>query len=593
MTSSSPKLLVEVLVSQNIITPEAAAEIEQESVDTGKSFGELLVHKNLISDKALLQLKSELYQLPAADLSSAEIDKESFKNFPDNLVSVYKIVPFAKTDQLLKVGVMDPENARGMEALKFISADMDVTVEKYVIGQKDFDSLSRNFKTLTQEVGRALETFSKDQLDKELSIDEKTGKLEDITAEAPATRVVAIVVKYAVENKASDIHIEPFGSEIRVRFRIDGDLQTSLTLPSSLLSSLISRIKVLSDMKIDETRLAQDGRFSTTIGSRTVDFRVSTFPTRTGEKVVLRILDPFVGDIELTDLGLEGRNLNLILENIAKPFGSILITGPTGSGKSTTLAAILRKMNDEVINIVTLEDPIEYYVTGVNQSQVHEEIGYTFASGLRHILRQDPDVIMVGEIRDKETAGLAIQAALTGHIVLSTIHTNNTIGVIPRLIDMSVEKYLIAPALNLVVAQRLLRRLCSSCKVPDKANLGEEALIKKVLANLPKDVSAKYLKADGFKIFRAGGGCKECNGKQYKGRIAIVETLAMTDELEKVILTDISEKKLRDEARHQGMITMYEDGVMKVLNGVSTFEELLQVANEIESGENKNDEVIE
>jgi len=269
---------------------------------------------------------------------------------------------------------------------------------------------------------------------------------------------------------------------------------------------------------------------------------------------------------------------------MVKPFGEILITGPAGSGKSTTLAAVLRKINSEEVNIVTLEDPIEYYVEGVNQSQTHEEIGYTFANGLRHILRQDPDIIMVGEIRDGETAGLATQAALTGHVVLSTLHTNDTIGVIPRLMDMGVEKYLLAPTLNLAVAQRLLRRLCSSCKKKAKANVAEEHMIKQAIEKMPAELQKELPKSD-FEIYKAGDGCKECRGKAFKGRIAIFEALAMTDELEKIVLTNLSEGELRKEARRQGMITMFQDGIIKVLHGITSIEELLTVAQESEGEE--------
>jgi len=456
-----------------------------------------------------------------------------------------------------------------------------LTLEKYLVSYKDFETFSRGFRTLTVEVGKALESLAEEISEKELRITEETGGLEEITAEAPVTRIVAIIVKHAVESRASDIHIEPFETKIRLRFRIDGLLQTVLSLPLRLLSALVTRIKILADLKIDETRLAQDGRFSTKVGDRRVDFRVSTFPTRNGEKVVLRILDPLVGNIKLTDLGLEGRSLDLVRENMVKPFGEILITGPTGSGKSTTLAAVLREINDEEVNIVTLEDPIEYYVEGVNQSQVHEEIGYTFASGLRHILRQDPDIIMVGEIRDKETAQLATQAALTGHVVLSTLHTNDTIGVIPRLIDMGVEKYLLAPTLNLAVAQRLLRRLCPSCKKKVKANVAEEHMIKQALEKMPPAIQKEFPKSN-FEIYKSGPGCKECNGKAFKGRIAIFETLAMTDELENIILTNLSEGELRKEAKRQGMLTMFQDGIIKVLHGVTSLEELLTVAQESE-----------
>src|SRR3989344_3470021 len=352
-------------------------------------------------------------------------------------------------------------------------------------------------------------------------------------SEAPVSKIVAVLVRRAVESRASDIHIEPFEDRVRTRFRIDGILTTTLTLPKTLQSAVVTRIKILSDLKIDETRLAQDGRFSTKLGTRRVDFRVSTFPTKNGEKVVMRILDPLTGKVELAELGLDGRSEEVIQKAMDKPFGSILITGPTGSGKSTTLAGMLKRMNSEDVNIVTLEDPIEYFVDGVNQSQIHEEIGYTFASGLRHILRQDPDVIMVGEIRDRETAALATQAALTGHVVLSTLHTNE----------------------------------------------GEKKIIDDAINDMPEELRGEYLSKSGYEIYKPNQNpCKVCGGKAYKGRICIFEMLEMNDELEKITLGSISEAALREEAKRQGMITMFPDGILKVLKGVVSLEELLEVA---------------
>jgi type IV pilus assembly protein PilB len=584
-----PQLLIEELINQGILTSDSEKEIEEEARQSGKDFGEVLVLRKIIDDSELLKIKSRIYQLPVVDLSGAEVNRELLNYVPEEIINFYKIIPFAKEDSVLKVGLVNPENIDALEALKFIAAEKDLYLEKYLVSYRDFDVFSRGFKTLVTEVGRALESLAEETSSKELEITEETGRLEEITAEAPATRIVAIIVKHAVESRASDIHLEPFESRIRLRFRIDGLLQTVLSLPLRLLSALVTRIKILADLKIDETRLAQDGRFSTKVGDRRVDFRVSTFPTRNGEKVVLRILDPLVGNIKLTDLGLEGRSLDLVRKNIVKPFGEILITGPTGSGKSTTLAAVLREINDEQINIVTLEDPIEYYIEGINQSQTHEEIGYTFASGLRHILRQDPDVIMVGEIRDKETAQLATQAALTGHVVLSTLHTNDTIGVIPRLIDMGVEKYLLAPTLNLAVAQRLLRRLCPSCKKKVKANAAEEHMITQALEKMPADAKKEFPKSN-FEIYKSGPGCKECRGKAFKGRIGIFETLAMTDELEDIILTNLSEGELRKEAKRQGMLTMFQDGIIKVLHGVTSLEELLTVAQENEEEQSPPEE---
>lgn len=584
MAFSRPQILIQELINQSIITEEQSYEIQKQAIDQDKDYGQVLIEKGIIKDADLLSMKVALYRLTSIDASTTEIKRDSVKDIPENIVSLYKFIPFELNSSALKVALLNPENIDALEALKFIAADKNVTLEKFLVDYKGFEQLRRGYGSLTSEVGKALETISAEKGDKELKINDKTESLSQLNAEAPATRIVATIVKHAVETRASDIHIEPFDDVIRLRFRIDGVLQTALTLPLNLLSSLVTRIKILSDLKIDETRLAQDGRFSTKMFDRTIDFRVSTFPTRTGEKVVLRILDPIVGTVQLTDLGLQGRNLNLLLEGIAKPFGMILITGPTGSGKSTTLAALLRQMNAEGINIVTLEDPVEYYIKGVNQSQVHEEIGYTFASGLRHILRQDPDVIMVGEIRDHETAALAVQASLTGHMVLSTLHTNDTIGVIPRLIDMAVERYLIAPTLSVAMAQRLVRKLCQECRRKDPANASEELLIKNALTGLPADMRSQF-SAEKFEVYKPGDGCAKCNGKAYKGRIGIFEVLAMNDEVEKIILTKISEADLRTAAKKQGMITMYQDGIMKVLQGLTSLEEILQAsesANETE-----------
>lgn len=576
--SQLPKLLTEELIKRAIISPELLAELENEAAVSDQDFGEVLIKKGIISEEDLLTVKSEIYQLPIVNLNEFEVNKELSKEISEEIVNFYRIIPFARESGLLKVAIVNPENIDALEALKFVASDKGLIPSKFLISYKDFYGLRASYRNLGAEVDKELESLSGEAA-KGLQINEKTVDLGEITAEAPVTKIVSAIVKHAVETRASDIHIEPFEESIRLRFRIDGILHTALTLPVNLLSAIVTRIKILSDLKIDEVRLAQDGRFSTRISSRKIDFRVSTFPTKNGEKIVMRILDPLVGNIDLIGLGLEGRSLSLVVENIAKPFGAVLVTGPTGSGKSTTLAAVLRRINDEGINIVTLEDPIEYYVEGVNQSQIHEEIGYTFASGLRHILRQDPDVIMVGEIRDGETAALATQAALTGHVVISTLHTNDTIGVIPRLVEMGVEKYLLAPTLNLAVAQRLLRQLCGTCKVKVKANAVEEQMIRRAIGDMPLETKKDLPKSD-FEIYKPGEGCKECGSKAYKGRIAIFETLAMTDELEQIVLTDISEAKLRAEAKRQGMLTMFQDGILKILAGTTSIEELLSVAQE-------------
>lgn len=581
-----PQTLIKELVSRNILSQPDADSLEAAAKSQDKDFGQILIAQNIISDDDLLKIKSELYKLPAMSLETVTPDKEALTEFPEDIVALYKIAPFGKHDSTMSVAVLNPEDIGALEALKFIAQDKNITIGQYLISYKDFEALTKTYGSLTGEVGAALETYGQDTSAGKTPVEEElSGKIEEITAEAPITKVVGAIVRHAVESRASDIHIEPFEDRVRIRFRIDGVLVATLSLPKNLHSAIVTRIKILTELKIDETRLAQDGRFSTTLNKRRVDFRVSTFPTKNGEKVVMRILDPLTNEVDLPELGLEGRSLEIVEKMMGKPFGSILITGPTGSGKSTTLASMLRRMNSENVNIVTLEDPIEYFVDGVNQSQVQEEIGYTFANGLRHILRQDPDIIMVGEIRDRETASLSIQAALTGHIVLSTLHTNDAMGVVPRLVDMTVERFLIPPTLNAAVAQRLLRRLCQTCRLETQANAGEVKIINDALADMSREYQDKYFSKSGYRIYKPNtqNPCKECGGKSYKGRIAIFEVLEMTDELEKIILTTLSESSMRQEAKRQGMITMFQDGILKILNGVISLEELLDVAEAGES----------
>ncbi len=580
-----PQTLVEELTKAGLVSEDDVKVLENLAQTQNKDFGQILITQGVMPEGDFMDFKSKVYQLPIVRLDEIDLDKEALKEIPEDTVTFYKIVPFAKEGSALKVGIVDPEDINALEALKFMAGRSGLNVEKYLIGYKDFANIVKNYRTLTGEVGQALESLTEELEKKEIKDGPAKVSMEELSAEAPVTRIVAVIVRHAVESRASDIHIEPFEDRVRVRFRIDGVLITSLTLPKNLHSAILTRIKILSDLKIDETRLAQDGRFATKLGERKIDFRVSTFPTKNGEKVVMRILDPLAGNITLADLGLEGRSIDIIQRGMEKPFGSILITGPTGSGKSTTLAAMLKIMNTEDINIVTLEDPIEYFVDGVNQSQVHEEIGYTFANGLRHILRQDPDVIMVGEIRDKETAGLATQAALTGHIVLSTLHTNDSIGVVPRLVDMGVEKYLIPPTLNVAAAQRLLRRLCPDCKIKTKANGGEETILNNALNDMPKEYKKELYSEKGYTIYKPNteNPCKTCGGKAYKGRIGIFEMMEMTDELEKIILGTLSEAAMKEEAKRQGMITMFQDGIIKVIKGVISLEELLEVAQANES----------
>jgi type II secretory ATPase GspE/PulE/Tfp pilus assembly ATPase PilB-like protein len=389
---------------------------------------------------------------------------------------------------------------------------------------------------------------------------------------------VSSTLKSAVEQKASDVHIEPQRDRLRVRLRLDGVLKEVATFPLDIHEAVIARIKVLTNLKIDETRIPQDGRFRDTIFGKDIDFRVATFPTPAGEKVAIRVLDPTIGLKSIEDLGLVGKTGKAVIEAINKPYGMILVTGPTGSGKTTTLYALLQTLNQGDENIVSLEDPVEYFIDGVNQSQVKPDIGYTFASGLRQILRQDPDIIMVGEIRDNETAELAVHAALTGHIVLSTLHTNNAPGAIPRLIDMGVEPFLVPAALNSILAQRLIRRLNPECREEFEASAEIQKIIQTELSNLPEDMKASVEKFQPpYKVYRASKSCE----RGFKGRIALFEALIMTRELEKIVNDGPTEARLMDEAKRQGMVTMRQDGIIKALEGMVSIEDVLRETSDV------------
>lgn len=537
---------------------------------------------NLKAIKAV-KIKAEALKIPFMDLTGKEIPVEVLKEIPEEAATFYKFVPLARYNNILEVGMVNPEDLRAKEALRFITHRNSLEPKIFVISQTDFKNALKQYRTLRIEVQKALRELEKElkPKKKEISpIKDGTKEIaERIVAEAPITKIVAVILRHATEGRASDIHIEAVENKVKVRFRVDGTLYTSLYLPKEIHSAVISRIKILSNLKIDETRIPQDGRFHTVVSGKKIDFRVSTLPTAGGEKAALRVLDPSVGLRTFSELGIQGYNLEVLEAAIQRPFGMILITGPTGSGKTTTLYTILNKLNQEGVNIVSLEDPVEYYIAGINQSQIRPEIAYTFASGLRHILRQDPDIIMVGEIRDEETAGLAIHAALTGHILLSTLHTNDAIGVIPRLIDMGVGSFLLPTSLNLAIAQRLVRRLCSHCKKEVMASSQVTEIIEEGLAKLNPLRRKEFPWQKPFKVYRSSG-CKFCGGKGTKDRIALFEMLNMTPELEVIINESLTEAKIKEEAHRQGMITMRQDGISKVLQGTISFEEMLKAVEE-------------
>src|SRR5258708_2311921 len=474
---------------------------------------------------------------------------------PEETARTYQAVPISLQDNLFVVGMLHPDDAKSQDALKFIARQNHVNLGVYLISYSDWDEALKKYSPYRAQIARAIQSVGTQE-----GGSQKIVSLEDARGDedAPVIKIVADTFREAVQSKASDIHIEPQQASLRIRFRNDGDLHQVASLPIQLAQPIVSRVKVISNLKIDETRIPQDGRFRARIFDRDIDFRVATFPTPLGEKVAIRVLDPQAGLKNFDTLDLLDRTRAIIKAGLEKPFGMILMTGPTGSGKTTTLYAFLQTLNREDVNIVSLEDPVEYFVSGINQSQVRPEIGYDFASGLRQILRQDPDVIMVGEIRDNETAGLAVQAALTGHVVLSTLHTNNAAGVLPRLMDMKVEPFLLPVAVNVMMAQRLVGMLCPSCKFKEAPSPDLAKAINKSLEGVRPDVLGKY--PEPYQVYHTKG-CNVCKGKGVVGRMALYEVFRMTPQVEEIMTEGATIQKIVKEAKRQGMITLRQEGV--------------------------------
>ncbi|MCG2689666.1 GspE/PulE family protein [Candidatus Parcubacteria bacterium] len=574
--------LLPYLTKNGVLTKEKGNEILKSWQKSGGSQERFLLKEKILPEGDLFRYKGEALGLPLKKLKPEEIAPEIFALIPKESVEYYKITALGidKDQKILEVGMVYPENTQAQEALKFLSRQQKVALKIYLISFSDFDAYIKQYRAPEKEVEKALE-----KLEEEIEIEKEAGKkavssekFSRVIEEAPIIKMTAVILRQAVEGKASDIHIEPTTDDLRVRYRLDGVLYTSLVLPLKVHSAIVARIKILSRLKIDETRVPQDGRFSTNMASRRIDFRVSTFPTMFGEKVVIRVLDPSEGLLTLTDLGLSGNNLAAVKRAIVKPDGMILVTGPTGSGKTTTLYTVLRILNKEEVNIVTLEDPVEYFMAGVNQSQVRPEIDYTFARGLRQILRQDPDIIMVGEIRDEETASLAVQAALTGHLVLSTLHTTSAVGVIPRLLDMDIKPFLLSPTLNVALSQRLIRILCPICKKRVALEGEAKKYVLERLKEMPKAETKKWQGKNELFAYEPKG-CKKCNFRGYSGRKGIFEVVEMSDKLAEIILSgSFSERAMLNEAKNQGMITMEQDGILKVLEGITSLEEVISSA---------------
>lgn len=570
--------LLEVLLAKKQIPQEQADEIRVENISTGKSLESLLEEKNVVSEELLTKAKADLHTVPFIKMSEVGTYPEAINQLPEGSARHYQMVPFAydKQDGTLSVAMKDPLD---LSAIDFAQQKTGLKILAFYAMPSEVERAIAEYysQTLSSEVSAALEQTTQ--------MAEAQTKKQDLSSlgnetirSAPITKIVETMVSFAIKSRASDIHIEPLEDRTRIRYRIDGILTEKLILPKSVHDAVVSRIKILSGLKIDEKRLPQDGRFNFSTDEQEVDLRISTLPTINGEKIVMRLLKKDMDVPTLQDLGMNGLGLHNVENSIKVPHGIVLITGPTGSGKTTTLYSILHKINSPKVNIMTLEDPVEYQIAGVNQVQVNPQAGLTFASGLRSFLRQDPNIIMVGEIRDSETAELAIQAALTGHLVFSTLHTSSAAGALPRLMDMGAEPFLLASSMTLVMAQRVLRTINPGFVeeyTPDSAVIKD---IQTVLGDKflpwckqknkdPKNIMLSRPKAD-----------RPQNEPEYKGRIAIFEVMKITEEIARLILERQPASEMEKLAVRDGMLLMKQDGYLKALEGITTIEEVLRVA---------------
>lgn len=575
------------LLQRDIITQEQLQAIESIVLEKGISYEEALIEQGVEKDQLRAEY-ADMYAVPVVEQTEHEIIPESVLSYlAEESARHYMMMPIRIEDGILLVGAVDPDNLQIREVLNFISTKHNIPYKLGFMLQSDLDKAFTAYESLSGEVDDALDSLegeldnaiAKSVEESQSGVDEKED-LAHIKEDAPVTKIVATILRYAVDGGASDIHIEPTTARVMVRFRVDGVLQKSLELPRNVHSAVVARVKILSNMRLDEKRKPQDGRFSATFDERKVDFRVSSLPTNHGEKVVMRILDTERGVSSLSDTGISNQYVEMIKQVVQEPYGIILVSGPTGSGKSTTLYSMLGEVDKQGHNVLSLEDPVEYNIDGVSQSQVRPEIGYTFASGLRSALRQDPDIIMVGEIRDKETAQLAIQAALTGHLVLSTIHTNNSIGVVPRLIDMGVDPYLIAPTLKLAIAQRLARRICPDTGLETPIEGSIKNMIDDSFSTLPSEYHNNIPSSETILYPEPSAGC----ASGTKGRVAVMEAFRVDDEIQQLILSGGSEEDMYNAARKNGFMTMKEDAIIKALEHVIPFGEVSAFGSQIDAG---------
>lgn len=569
--------LTGMLIKRGIISLPELKNLEELSNETGESIRDILFKDDRLDENQLVDILSEQYNVPKIDLSELEIEQEVIEILSDQIVDRYKVVPISRIGNTLTVAMSDPSNMNAQDDIKFLTdynvevvvasgSDIDAAIEKYYGASEDKKS-GGGFGDITFDMEDLLKEVDDVNIN-EMDFDEESS-LEDTirdSGDAPVVRLVNMVLLDAIKKDASDIHVEPYEYSFRIRLRMDGVLYDTLHPPRYMMDAIIARFKVMANLDIAEKRVPQDGRIKIKIGKQeAMDFRVSVCPVIYGEKVVLRLLDKSNLQLDMTKLGFFEDQLSVFKESIHKPYGMVLVTGPTGSGKTTSLYSALSELNNDEVNISTSEDPVEFNLEGINQVAIREQVGLTFAAALRSFLRQDPDIIMVGEIRDFETGEIAVKAALTGHMVLSTLHTNDAPSTITRLLNMGIESFLVTSSLNCIVAQRLGRKICSKCKI--ETEVEKEELLKLGITEAQI--------ADGYQIYK-GEGCEICNGTGYKGRIAFYEVLKMSDPLKDAILNGASSMELKELAIENGMKTMRMSANLRLLEGITTIDEVLR-----------------
>ncbi len=559
-----------ILLSEKAITLDQYNNLKTEAANKGTDIDKIILELGIVSEEKFYEERAKLINVPFVSITSLPFSPEALSFVPKAVAERFDLIPFAydKEKNVLSIAMANPLD---IESINFIKQKTGLIITVFQALPSEIKNSIMNQYTvgLVGEVTEAIKETEK--ITPVKTFDKNT--INQVIKEAPIAKIVSTILEYAIKSRASDVHLEPQEDRIRVRYRIDGILYERLSLPLTVKDAVISRIKILSDMKIDEHRTPQDGRFNFKFGEEEIDLRVSVLPVVSGEKIVMRLLKKSGGIPSLNDLGLGGIALKNLEIAILRPHGIIIVCGPTGSGKTTTLYSVLSKLNTTRVNILTLEDPIEYQIGGANQVQINPEVGLTFATGLRSFLRQDPNIILVGEIRDSETSELAIQASLTGHLVFSTLHTSNAAGTLPRLTDMGAEPFLLASTMTAVLGQRIARRICNQCKVdyvPPKPLIGE---LRKTLGDL------MTVKDEEVKLYK-GKGCDYCGHSGYQGRIGIFEVMTISDAISKLILQKADATSIEDQAKKEGMITMKQDGYLKVLAGISTIDEILRVAQD-------------